>query len=96
MVDQIAYHHASLEEGVSQMQGVNRSINDAARDLEQDTLKSAEHWQTPESSENYKLLSNKLNRQLEAASSIVAALATSVQTGSQDIQAKDRKLAQQF
>ncbi|MFV2021195.1 WXG100 family type VII secretion target [Micromonospora sp. LOL_023] len=93
--DSIGYKYDILFEGVSQMQGVNREVEQLIQSLSQETGRALDTWSGPAAA-NYNELSLRIEQNFGDMNTIVHELAKELKIRSDDMKEQDIRSGNRF
>lgn len=91
----IGYQYDVLFEGISQMQGVNRTVEGLIEKLSQETGQALDTWSGPAAA-NYNELSARIEKNFGDMNTIVYELAKELQIRADDMQQQDVRSGNRF
>ncbi|ROO63202.1 WXG100 family type VII secretion target [Micromonospora sp. Llam0] len=91
----MGYDYDILFEGISQMQGVNRSVEALIEKLSQETGQALDNWTGPAAA-NYNELSVRIEKNFGDMNTIVHELAKVIQLSSDDMKQQDIRSGNRF
>ena len=93
--DTIGYHYDTLLEGISQMNKVNKNVENLIEKLSQETGTALDNWSGPAAA-NYNELSLRIEKNFGDMNQIVHELATQLGINSDDMKQQDVRSGNRF